>query len=97
MRESKRLLLPMRLNPRCKRKSLDSGFAGEINRVRIRSEMRTPGEVVVNGVSKIDWRAPMVRFAESNAQSPQSPFHFAGIKHDERLIGRRPPDREWIL
>ena len=73
----------MRVKPRRKRKPLDTGLAGEVERAPIGVEVRTPGEVFVKAVSKIDWLAPLVPLAERNTQAPQSPLHLAGIEHDE--------------
>ena len=83
----------MRVKPRRKRKPLDTGLAGEVDGAPIRIEVRTPGEVLIEAVSKIDWFAPMVPFAERNTQAPQSPFYLAGIEHNERLIGCH----SWIM
>jgi hypothetical protein len=80
-------LLPMRLKPGRKRKSLDTGLAGEVDRAPIGVEVRTSGEIFVKAVSEIDWLAPMVPFAEGNTHAAQSSFHLAGIERNERLIG----------
>ena|ERR1700733_15456509 len=80
-------MLPVGIEPRLKRKLLDTGLACEVDRATIGVEVRTPGEVIVEAISEIDWLAPMVLLAECNTQAPQPPLHLAGIEHYERLIG----------
>src|SRR5579863_5495876 len=88
-------LMPVRVKPGCKRKLLDTRISREVNRAPIGIKMRTPRQVFVQVISKIDALAPMISFAERNAQAPQTAFHPAIVEHNERLIGcyRRVVDR----